>query len=164
MKFVKILAAASLALGLCGAASATEYRFTATSTASGVLGYLDLDSSVLDGTAGQFVDNPFLTDLHFVNPNSMFVVDTVGPSGQGTFFDSTGALPTVVGGSGVSGGTTTSNGVWIAGTSYVIVAGDAFADVHWSTAAVSAVPEPSELGLMLAGVGLLVAGARRRRS
>jgi hypothetical protein len=162
MKFFNALAAVGLALGLCGAASAAEYRFTATSDLSGVLGYLDLDSSVLDGTAFQFVDNSQLTDLHFVNPNTSFVVSTIGPTGQGTFFDSTGVLPAVVGGSGVSGGTDTSNGVWIAGTSFVIVAGDSFSDVHWSTTEVSAVPEPSELGLMLAGVGLLVAVARRR--
>ena len=162
MKFFNVLAVAGLALGLCGGASASELRFTATSGASGVLGYLDLDSSVLDGTGFQYVDNANLIDLHFVDPNTSFVVDTVGPAGQGTFFDSTGALPTVVGGSGVTGGADITNGVWIADTYFVNLAGDPFADVTWSTSTVSTVPEPGELGLMLAGVGLLVTVARRR--
>src|SRR5262245_32365205 len=77
-------------------ASATIYHFTATSAASGVLGYLELDSSVLNGTSFQYVDNSDLLAVSFVNPVTSFAVSSIGPTGQGTFFDSTG-LPTVVG-------------------------------------------------------------------
>jgi hypothetical protein len=163
MKMTKYLAAGMLAVGLSGAASAVELRFTATSTGSGVLGYLDLDSSVLNNTAFQFVDNTNLIDLHFVDPATSAVVNTVGPAGQGTFFDSTGASPTVVGGGGFTGGTAFSNGVWIAGTTFVLLTGSNYNDVVWSSSEVSAVPESSELGLMMAGLSVLAVAARRRR-
>jgi hypothetical protein len=150
-------------------AAALTWEFTATSAQSGVLGYLQYDSTVFDGTGFQYVDNSNLLAINFTDPlNTSLHVVTPGPSGQGTFFDSTGALPTVVGGSGFTGGTDSTLGVWIFGTNGVLighdifnpaVSNDVFSDVTWSTREVSsAVPEPSTfilLGFSLAGIGLL---------
>ena len=152
-----------LSLGLAAtSANATVLRFTATSAASGVLGYLDYDSSVFDGSNFQFVPNTDLLDLKFVDPISSAVVTTIGPPGDSTIFDSTGPLPTVVGGSGFTGGTTFADGVWIAGTNFVIVTNDQFSDVSWSTA-VAGVPEPAAWALMLTGFGLAGVTLRSRR-
>ena len=164
MKHLMVTAALSGLLSLGCAATSAEasiLRFTATSAASGVLGYLDYDSSVFDGTSFQFVANTNLLDLKFVDPISSAVVTTIGPPGDSTIFDSTGALPTVVGGSGFTGGTNFADGVWIAGTSYVALTNDTFNDVSWTTG--PAVPEPATWALMLTGFGLAGLALRSRR-
>jgi hypothetical protein len=168
MKIKSVLLGLAVALSMSGAsafipstANASVYRLTATSAASGVLGYLDFDSSSFDGTSFQFVDNSQVLDLKFVDPISSAVVTAIGPAGSGTVIDST-SIPTVVGGYGFTGGTDFSNGVWIYGTSGVYVTNDNFGDVTWST---SGVPEASTWAMMLIGFGGLgYAGYRRNKA
>jgi hypothetical protein len=164
-----LLASAALCLVLeSGSALAnTIDRLTATSAQYGVLGYLDVDSAVFNHTSFQYIDNSQLLDLNFVDPISSSVVTAIGPSGQGTFFDSTGILPTVVGGANFTGGTGFANGVWIAGTNLVIVTNDSFNDVTWTTTTFSqgtATPLPAALPLFATGLGALgLLGWRRKR-
>ena len=163
--FVRFLAR-SMALAtllFAGAvAHATTYYFNATSTSAGFLGSFHLDSSVLDGSSFQYVDNSLLLGLDFTNPYSGFHVTTIGPVGQGTFIDSSGLLPTVVGGIDFTGGTSFDDGVWIAGTSYIYLAGNSFSDVAWTTTT-APVPEPETYAMLLAGLGIIGAVARRRK-
>jgi hypothetical protein len=164
MKIAKLVAAAAVMVALVSGAHADTFRFTATSDSAGVLGYLDADSSVFDTTNNfQFVLNSSLLGLDFTDPLTHLHVTTLGPSTQGTIFDSTGALPTVVGGSGFTGGTDFSNGVWIYGDFGVIV-GTNYDDVSWSAARVTAVPEPETYAMLLAGLGVMGFIARRRRA
>jgi hypothetical protein len=164
----KICKAAIAVVGLLAAAPLTAeaaiYRFEAISSSYGDLGYLDYNSSVFDGTSFQFVANTNLLDLKFTDPISLAVVTTVGPPTDSTIFDSTGVLPTVVGGSGFTGGTDFPNGVWIADTYYVEITGHSFSDVTWNTTVLSGVPEASTWAMMLLGfAGLGFAGYRGQR-
>jgi|CXWL01.1.fsa_nt_gi hypothetical protein len=160
MKFEGMIVVTAIALLSSSATYAVTDRFTATSASFGTLGHLDIDSSVFDGTSSQFVNNTFLIDIDFTDPQSAFHVVTPGPASDGTWFDSTGALPIVVGGGGFTGGTDFSNGVWIASTNYVALAGNSYDDVTWIT---SVVPEPETYAMLLAGLGLLGFMARRRK-
>jgi len=159
------LCAAVLALaGASSLANAADYKLTATSTSSGVLGYLIYDESVFNGTSLQYIDNSLLLSIDFTDPVTSVHVTTPGPNGQGTLFDSTGALPTVIGGSGFTGGTDFPNGVWIAFSDFVEVAGTSFSDVVWSTSVVNpSVPEPASWAMMLGGFGLTGTAMRYRR-
>jgi len=164
MKIAKFLAAAAVALAAVSGAQADTFRFTATSDSAGVLGHLDADSSVFDtGNSFQFVFNINVLGLDFTDPLTLVHVTTLGPDHDGTIFDSTGALPTVVGGFGFTGGTDFSNGVWIYENYGVKVGNTDYADVHWSTDRVTAVPEPETYAMILAGLSIMGFIARRRR-
>jgi len=163
---IKLSVYASLLVlaGVCSHASAAVLKFTATSTSQGVLGDMTYDESIFDGTSFQYVDNSFILSIDFTDPVTSIHVTTPGPGGQGTYFDSTGALPTVVGGTGFTGGTDFWDGVWIAGTSYVLVAGSSYDDVVWSTAAATLpAPEAATWAMMLCGLGAVGGAMRIRR-
>lgn len=160
-----LLAAALAALPM-GPAEAAVYRFTATTSSTGsALGFLEYDSSVFDGSDFQWITNASLLDLSFEVPGSGFAIDTFGPLGDSTIFDSTGPLPTVVGGSGFTGGTTFNDGVWIFGRTGVVLgtgtSSVTYEDVVWTTATVTGVPEPATFALLALGLAG-VAAARRR--
>ena len=153
-----------LAMATAFAAEAGQIdRFTATSASGGVLGYLEYDHSVFDGTSFQYVNNSNLLNIDFTEPVSLFHVTTAGPASEGTYFDSTGATPTVVGGSGFTGGNDFPNGVWIYGSNGVVLAGHDYSDVTWTTTISSqGVPEAGSIMAML-GSSLLVCGTLARR-
>jgi hypothetical protein len=159
--------------GLTNATAAID-RFAATSPTYGVLGYMDFDSSTFDALSVQFIDNTSMLGLDFTNPLNSFHITTIGPAGFGTYFDSTGALPSVLAGYGLQGGTDISDEVAIvtgAGgfgdPSYLILGNgsgnDLFSEVGWSASVVAAVPEPETYTMLLAGLGLMVFVARRRK-
>ncbi|HWI86398.1 MAG TPA: PEPxxWA-CTERM sorting domain-containing protein [Sphingomonas sp.] len=151
-------------LGAASAADAAILKFTATSTSQGVLGFLTYDEAIFDGSSFQFVTNDNLLSIDFTDPVTSFHVTTPGPSGDSTIFDSSGAWPTVVGGSGFTGGTSFPDGVWIAGSEFVEVAGTSFDDVKWSTSVVGpSVPEPATWAMMLGGFGAVGGAMRSRR-
>jgi hypothetical protein len=164
MKIAKLMAAAAVALAAVSGAHADTFRFTATSDAAGVLGYIDADAAVFDtSNSFQFVANTSLLGLDFTDPATHLHVATLGTDKDGVYFDSTGALPSVIGGSGFVGGTDKSDGVWISGTDNVNVGTD-YWDVHWSSSRIiTAVPEPETYAMILAGLGIMGFIARRRR-
>jgi len=176
MKKIVCLVMCLIFAGLTNAMAATN-RFTATSAAYGVLGYMDFDSSVFDSTNSfQFIANSSMLSLNFSNPLNGFSLTTIGPPTDGTNFDSTETLPIVVGGLGAQGGTTTSDLVSIISAGfrqpdYLIlgngVGNDVFVDVSWSTSVLSpvgAVPEPEIYAMMGIGLGVLGWMARRKKS
>lgn len=159
-------------------ASADTNRFTAASASYGVLGYMDFDSSIFDGSTTQFVTNDLMLGLDFTNPINGFHLTTIGPVSptDGTYFDSSGAgLPTLLGGFGDQGGTSFADEVSIGsagwGQPIYLVLGngsgnDLFSDVTWSASVAGAitapVPEPETYVLLLAGLGLMGFMMRRR--
>lgn len=159
---LKTLLGLGVAIG-CAVEAGQIDRFTATSASAGVLGYLEYDHSVFDGSAFQFVDNSNLLNIDFTEPVSLFHVTTAGPASEGTYFDSTGANPTVVGGSGFTGGNDFPNGVWIYGSNGIFLAGHDYSDVTWTTTiSGQGVPEAGSILAML-GSSLLVCGTLARR-
>jgi hypothetical protein len=162
MKFAKLAVITALGAVFSGLALADTYRFDAVSASAGALGYLEYDSSTFDGSSFQFVDNSFITAINFTDPTTSVHVTTPALTG-GTFFDSTGALPAVVGGSNFTGGTDFTNGLWIAGTNFAYVGPTSYSDVTWSTSVV-AVPEPEVIALVLAGLGVVGFAARRNKA
>lgn len=157
-------------------AMADVNRFTATSAAYGVLGYMDFDSSVFNGLAVDSIDNDSMLSLDFTNPTNLFHLTTIGPSGSGMYFDSSGAgLPTVLGGFGSQGGTgvpsdevtiITGPGGFPDPSNLVLGNGSGnnlFLDVSWSSSVVAAIPEPESYAMLIAGLGLLGWQARRRK-
>jgi len=175
MKNIAYLAIWLLLAGLSNA-SAENNRFTATSTSYGVLGYMDFDSSVFDGSSVQFVTNDDMLSLDFTNPLNSFHLTTIGPVSplDGTYFDSSGAgLPTVLGGFGAQGGTGPADTVSIGSSSWGVpnflvlgngMGNNLFSDVSWSASLVSAIPEPETYAMLLTGLGLMGFVARRRRN
>jgi hypothetical protein len=162
MKLTPLATALVLGVAACASANADTLRFTATSASVGVLGFIEYDSSIFNTASSyQLVLNSELLAIDFTDPISGLHIDTAGDAFEGTFFDGTGALPTVVGGMGFTGGDATSGGVWIYGTNGVLVGTD-YANVNWSTTTVSAVPEPENYALLLAGLGVLGFMVRRR--
>lgn len=149
------------------ASAATVLRFTATSSGNGELGFIDYDSSIFDGTANQRVTNDNILDIRFVDPVTGLVIDMAGPSDQSTIFDSTGALPTVVGGVGFTGVTPDARMFVVTANTLTIARNDSsftvFRDVVWSTKALGAVPEPATWAFMIIGFGAIGGAMRRRR-
>jgi hypothetical protein len=179
LKLLSAGAVMALGLGLFGAADAAIDRFTATSASAGVLGFMDFDSSLFNGTSDQFIANTMMTDIHFVDPIGGFVINTPGPAGDGTFFNSSGPSILPTNGAGFTGGDS-SNGVWLCcgvvasevilgpfdsggGGIESAISGDKFTDVSWSMTALGAsVPEPASWALMILGLGAVGASLRRR--
>jgi len=159
--------------GLTNATAETN-RFTARNSTYGVLGYMEFDSSIFDGTAVQFVANDLMLSLDFTNPTNSFHISTIGPSGKGTYFDSTGSLPSVLAGFGQQGGTSFSDQVAIVvgsgfGDPSFLILGNGtgnnlFSDVTWSASVVAAIPEPETYAMLLTGLGLMGFVARRRKN
>lgn len=143
--------------------AATVLRFTATSAASGELGYIDYDSSIFDGTSKQRVTNENILDILFIDPITGVVIDTAGPSNESTFFDSTGSLPTVVGGQGFTGVNDFGEGMFVSGANRAVIGRSSFNDVVWSTAATGAVPEPDSWAFMIFGFGAIGGALRSSR-
>jgi len=124
---------------------------------------MEYDSSVFDtSNSFQLVFNTELLSIDFVDPLTSLHVTTIGPSGDIVVFDSTGSVPIVLGGFGFVGGTDYDNGVMVNDGDGVQV-GTFYKDVSWSTARVTAVPEPENYALILAGLGVVGFVARRRR-
>jgi hypothetical protein len=150
-------------------------RFTASNSTYGVLGYMDFDSSIFDTSLStQFIDNDLMMSLDFTNPTNSFHITTIGPSGKGTYFDSTGSLPSVLAGFGQQGGTSFSDQVTIVvgsgfGDPSNLILGNGtgnnlFSGVSWTASVVAAIPEPETYAMLLAGLGLLGWHARRRKN
>jgi len=165
MRIRALIASAVIAAGFAGVAHAAIDKFTATSASDGVLGYFDMNATVFDGSSFQFVANTAVTLIDFVNPTDGYTITSIGPASQGTFIDSSVVPPTVVGGSGFTGGTDFGNGVWIYGSNGVILgdggSGTNFSDVTWTTSA--ATPEPATWAMLILGMGAMGAVLRRRR-
>ena len=165
MKKLLYLVFCLMVVGVANSTAAT-YRFTASNSTDGVLGFMDFDSSTFDGSVSQFVTNAFMLNLDFTNPTNGFHITTIGPLDKGTYFDSSGVLPTVLAGFGSQGGTGASDEVTIVvgaggfGDPSSLVLGNGtgnnlFTDVSWGAAAVPAVPEPETYAMLLVGLGLV---------
>jgi hypothetical protein len=149
-------------------AGATNYRFTATSDVSGVLGYLDYDSDLFPGTDEIFLTNSNLFDIYFKEPGTQFTITDINTGADddgnayGVYFDLSGSLPQLTDAYGFVGGTDLENGVWISYNNFITLGTGsdfvAFTDVQWTTAPV---PEPATI--LLLGSGLVgLTGLRRK--
>jgi hypothetical protein len=156
-----VIALLSFLMGSANA-SATPLRFTAADAVWGTLGFMDYDSSVFDSTSFQFVDNTFILQIDFTDPRTSSHVVMPGPDGSGTYFDSTGLLPTVVGGSGPTGGSS-PNDVWIAGSNIVWMGSSYYLDVTWTTSSAPGQVPDAGSSLLLLGIGLAGLRACRKR-
>ena len=132
----------------------------------GELGFIDYDSSVFDGTANQRVTNDNILDIRFVDPVTGLVIDMAGPPDQSTIFDSTGALPTVVGGVGFTGLTPEArmfvfNAEHFDDLNRTIQALLCFEMSSGPQRSLGAVPEPATWAFMITGFGA-IGGAMRK--
>lgn len=161
---IKGLAAAAIVTLSATVADAAVWKFEAVSASAGSLGWLSLDGSVLDGTSSQEVYGGDLLDLAFTDPATLQSYDAsdIDPTGR-TYFDSSGALPTVVGGGGDTAGDF-GDGVWIAGSAFVAVGPTHYYDVSWITTDVSAVPLPAGGVLLITALGGIAALRRKKKA
>jgi hypothetical protein len=161
--FKRVLFAALL-LGM-SSAHAAPIQLTATSAASGDLGWFAVDDSILAGGTTSLVASQFL-DYWFDDPLSAVALNpgnVDGDTGWTHFGLNSSGVWTVTGGGGDSlTDVTLGTSVWIAGTSYLrFGGGQSYSDVVWSTSAYSSVPVPATLALF--GFGLAALGIGRRR-
>lgn len=161
-------AAFAAAISAAGMSNAAVLQFEAFSASAGSLGYLQLDETTLDGTGFQFVYGTDLLDLSFTVPGTAteLTIADVDLTGA-TIFDSTSAVPTVVGGAGFTANSPIAS-VWIAGSSYVSMGLATFSDVTWVTTEVStgpsAVPLPAGGLLLIGALGGLTAVRRKKNA